>query len=114
MENVKYSKDFGRDDSKLVRRFIVTEPYDWGSDPRPNLLPEDKVRLKQQFFDDPDVKESILSYIQTAGNKDQFRFDRVVAASTLYHDWAEDSVANKNQNSVTLIKNSSQQRNHYS
>jgi len=38
----------------------------------------------------------------------------VVAASTLYHDWAEDSVANKHQNSVTLIKNSSQQRNHYS
>jgi hypothetical protein len=56
MENVKYSKDFGRDDGKLVRRFIVTEPYDWGSDPRPNLPPEDKAKLKQQFFEDPDVK----------------------------------------------------------
>ena len=71
MENVKYSKDFHNDDSrgKLVRRFIVTEPYDWGFDNRPNLPPEDKARLKQQFFDDPDVKESILSHIQAAGRR---------------------------------------------
>jgi len=49
-----------------VRRFIVTEPYDWGApQSRPALLPvEDKAKLKQQFFNDPDVKESILSHIQ--------------------------------------------------
>lgn len=41
MENVKYSKQFNQDDSrgKLVRRFIVTEPYDWGAQPtRPALM----------------------------------------------------------------------------
>lgn len=39
MENVKYGKDF-HDDSrsnKIVKRFIVTEPYEWGGDPRPKL-----------------------------------------------------------------------------
>ncbi|MCB0368693.1 MAG: hypothetical protein KDD45_04410 [Bdellovibrionales bacterium] len=69
MENVKYSKDFHHDDSrsKLMRRLIVTEPYDGSYDPRINLHPEDKAKLRHQFLDDPDVKESIMSHIQAVG-----------------------------------------------
>lgn len=73
MENVKYSKDFLQDESrsKIVRRFIVTEPYDWGpAEPRPALPTQDKAKLKQQFFNDPDVKESIMSHIHALGRPD--------------------------------------------
>ena len=48
-----------------MRRFIVTEPYDWGTQTRP-ALKQDKAKLRQQFFNDPDVKESILNHIQAA------------------------------------------------
>ena len=59
MANVKESKDFQHYDdsrSKIAGRFVFTEPYDWGCDPRPKLEPEDRARLRQQFFEDPDVK----------------------------------------------------------
>jgi hypothetical protein len=57
------------------------------------MPPEEKNRLKQLFFDDPDVKDSILSHIQAAKRVETYKYDRdkVVAESTLYHDWAEDS-----------------------
>lgn len=116
MENVKYSNFQDDNRNKVVKRFIVTEPYEWGIDPRPLLPPEDKAKLRQQFFNDPDVKESILSHIQAVGRMDQFKFDRdrVVAESTLYPDFNEDFANLKHQNSMTILKGSSQQRNHYS
>ena len=117
MEGIKYSKELHNDDSrgKIARRFIVTEPYD-GIFDRPNIPPEDKARLRTQFLGDPDVKESIMSHIQATGKTDQLKFDKIVAESTLYNcDWGEESAGLKqHQNSMTIMKGNSQQRNHYS
>lgn len=72
------------------------------------------MRIKHQFFDDPDVKESIMSHIQATGKNEQFKYDRIVAESTLYHDWCEESANMKHQSSVNLVKGSSLARNNYS